>query len=296
MSVSAAKYKGIDGFSVTTDKLRAVFLPGEGGKAVSVKSMSSGREFLLQNASETFLHLGEDGEFEKCECAGFDDMFPTIDPDLGYPDHGEACRLRYDLASSPDEAVMTATSEKFGYRVTKTVGAADGGGILIRYEIKNLGYKPLNALYAAHCLVNVERGGRVEVPFPEGEEVDLVSDSRSLYGKSGSRVEYRAEMLATEYDESVPDNRKLYFPAPVNAGEVGYSYPDGEKFVLRFDNGAVRYVGIWIDNGGINGLYTVGLEPCTAGYDSPANARRRGHDAVILPGEKINFEFTIEAV
>lgn len=79
--VRLSTYKGVFAVEICFGSVSAKFLPGEGGKLASLTA--DGYEYLLQNPSPAFLHLGEAGDYVACECAGFDDMFPTIDPCAG---------------------------------------------------------------------------------------------------------------------------------------------------------------------------------------------------------------------
>ena len=45
-----------------------------------------------------------------------------------------------------------------------------------------------------------------------------------------------------------------------------------KTFLIEFDKNKLPYLGLWIDYGLVNGSHYIGLEPCSLGYDTVANA------------------------
>lgn len=298
-------YKGVFAVEICFGNVSAKFLPSEGGKLASFKA--GGYEYLLQNPSRGFLRLGEEGDYVACECAGFDDMFPTIDPCAGtggkiYPDHGEVCRmpLSYEIIDEitsekiSKKLAMRFVSEKFGYRFEKIVGKSDGDVLEISYEIENTGCEPLPCLYAAHCLVNAENSGKIIVPFrardeiSAGDETELFFDTTATFPKGETKRPLREEMLKFPARRGEKRCYKLYFPAKCGGYAVGFR-PEG-KPALMIDVEGLPYAGIWVNDDYFNGARCVGIEPCSARYDSPENAIERGDRAALLPREKLRFK------
>ncbi len=62
---------------------------------------------------------------------------------------------------------------------------------------------------------------------------------------------------------------------------------------LEFDGDIVKYLGVWVNPGALNGMYTMAVEPCTALYDSPANAEAAYAASYIKSGETISFSFRL---
>ena len=117
------------------------------------------------------------------------------------------------------------------------------------------------------------------VPFSEGEEIDCVYDSQGVYS-APTRTVYKEDLLLTDWHGDAKAI-KWYFPRCCGDGVVGYRYPSGETFTMRFDRKVLRYLGIWMDFGLVNGTYSVGLEPCTLGYDTVLNALEYGQSGDI---------------
>ena len=295
MKITQSKYKDVFAVRLETEKYTALVLPYEGGKIVSFQD-KAGKEYLWQNPSNRYLHIGLTDDFEKGECSGFDDMFPTIDPDFidgdEYPDHGEVCRLPFSYEIAGETLVLYCRSNRLGYSYKKTLREGKDGRVVISYEIENARERDFKCLWAGHCLVRVEKGGQVLLPFAEGEPVDFVYDST---GKTayGDRFPYKNAYLFSDWQEDAPACKKLYFPRKCERGFVGYQYPSGDTFVMEFDEKRLPYLGIWQDHGVVNGSYCVGLEPCTLGYDTVTNAKAYGQKGTIESGEIFRFQIAL---
>ncbi len=292
MKIIESKYKNISALRLETEKYVALVLPSEGGKIASFQDKANGKEYLLQNPSPAFLHIGITDDFEKGECSGFDDMFPTIDSvsvdGKAYPDHGEICRVPFSYAINGETLVLQYRSEKFGYDYKKRFEEGEDGRLRIVYKITNERETEFRALWSAHCLVRAELGGRVIVPFAENEPVDFVDDSSGRIEK-GTRLPYRREYLVSAWRDGEKRYTKLYFPKKCARGVISYRYPAGDEFVMEFDESQLPYIGVWQDYGMINGAFYVGLEPCTHGYDTVVNAAEYGQKRVLKSKETLKF-------
>lgn len=304
MKITKSNYKDLFAFEVETEKYMVLILPEEGGKIASFQRKTDGKEYLVQNSSKKYLRLGKTGDFEKSECSGFDDMFPTIDPvtvenqkgeKLYYPDHGEICRLPFEYEIYDDRVKLFCRSEITNAEYIKTVKEGKNGEVVLHYEIINSTLNDLSVLWAAHCLVRMEKGGRVLVPFNVGEAVDIVYDSKKD-SISEERRGYLDEDLFTDWEEGICSAKKLYFPGKCREGYAAYRYPSGDVFVLKFSREKLPYIGIWQDNGMVNGTYAVGLEPCTAGYDTVKNAKNHSQECILKKGEKWEFDISLFVV
>src|SRR4051812_16779214 len=75
-----------------------IVLPDLGGKIVSIRSKSTGVEFLWQDPTRPYRRPIYADEFGNYDASGFDECFPTIAPapypeapwaSIAIPDHGE---------------------------------------------------------------------------------------------------------------------------------------------------------------------------------------------------------------
>ena len=297
MKIYESNYKGVPSVKIETENFIATYLPTEGGKLASF--ISNGKEYLVQGKEDKFLHLAYDGEFVDAECAGFDDMFPTVDKVVvkdgsrkgeEYNDHGEVARLSFSHEILPNALKMKTVSNRLNYSYEKTV-SVDDSKLKVDYTIKNLSNDEFNCLWAGHLLVAMPEGGKIIVPFNEAEEVDLVSDIKGKLGARGDRLTLNsAKML--EFKKT-PENHcyKLYFPKKLCGSAVGFMMPSGEILNMEFSK-ELPYLGLWINDGSFFTRRSVGLEPCTAGYDTVYNAEEKGQKSKILPNGE--FKFTIK--
>ena len=298
MKIYQSSYKGVPSVRIETENFIATYLPTEGGKLASF--IANGREYLVQEPSDKFLHLAYDGEFVDAECAGFDDMFPTIDKVIvkdgsrageEYNDHGEVARLSFSHEILPNALKMKTVSNRLNYSYEKMV-SVDDGKLKVDYSIKNLASDEFNCLWAAHLLVAMPEGGKIITPFAEGEIVDLVSDIKGKLGARGDRLTLdSAKML--EFSKE-PQNHcyKLYFPKKLCGSMVGFMMPSGETLSLEFSK-ELGYLGLWINDGSFFTRRSVGLEPCTAGYDTVYNAEEKGQKSRISPNGELKFSIKL---
>lgn len=295
MKIYESNYKGVPSVRIETESFIATYLPTEGGKLASF--ISEGKEYLVQGPSDKFLHLDYDGEFTEGECAGFDDMFPTVDlvtikdgtrAGEYYNDHGEVARLSFSHEITGNALKMKTVSKRLNYSYEKTVTVDNEGKLSIEYLITNLSDDEFNCLWAGHLLVAMPEGGKIFTPFNDGDEVDLVSDIKGKLGSRGERLNLNSKkMLEFEKD---PENHcyKLYFPQKLEGSSVGFEVGGGKTLLMDFSK-ELPYLGLWINDGSFFTRRSVGLEPCTAGYDTVYNAEARGQKSVIPAKGQLKF-------
>ena len=225
-------------------------------------------------------------------------MFPTIDAvevmgengrKLFYPDHGEVCRSKFNYVIKHNSLEMRFVSRKFGYEYIKTIREDENGKITIDYIIKNNSNVSLDVLWAGHCLINAENGGRVVVPFKKGAPIDLMFDKNGRLGVAGDRLLLEDVFLSTVWKENAFECRKFYFSEKCPEGYVKYEFRDKRTFLVEFDKSQISYLGVWINYGYLNGYYCVGIEPCCLGYDNVVNAKEYGQTHKLESKETFHF-------
>lgn len=299
MIIEKGKYKDVFALRLSTRLNVATVLPNEGGKIASFIDREGKREYLLQNPSKTFLHLGKDDDYASRECCGFDDMFPTIDQvtvktesgdELIYPDHGEVARSSYEWEISGQTLILRYNSTSFGYEFVKILSEDGDGKLVVDYKITNKNAFDLDAMWTAHCLINAEKGAIVETAFSDGDPVDVMFDfTKEL---APGRRAFTSKHFYSDWGNT-PILKKFYFPEKGENGILSYRYKSGDKFVMEFDKDKVPCVGVWINYGFFNQSYCVGFEPSTAGYDTVVNARKYGKNCVIKSKETLEFRIKI---
>jgi hypothetical protein len=185
---------------------------------------------------------------------------------------------------------METISKELNYAYKKTI-TEENGALKIDYQIENLSNEVFPCVWAGHCLIDISGGGKVITPFNEGDLVDLVNDVKGKFGKKGERLPLKEQMLT--FDKT-PDGHcyKLYFPQKLLGGKVAFNYADGKTFTMQFSDG-LTYLGLWLNHGFLNDCSCIGLEPCTAGYDTVYNAEKYGQKGEIRANGKLNFSLIL---
>lgn len=273
------EYKDRPAVAVEGTEITAIFLCEDGGKLASLKN-SDGVELLEQAKGEKYLTLTPEGSYIDSECSAFDDMFPTIDPcemnGKRYLDHGEVCRIAHSYEIKGERLVMNCRANEVNAEFSKEIAATDKG-IVIYYRIKNLNDEPLPYIWAGHMMFHAREGAQVFSNEPGGSGIC------KIFGDMPE--EFKAAGKYSEDGESY----KYYIAAPFSPLECGIDYKNGEKLTVSFDGEAVKWFGVWINNGSFKGMYNIALEPCTAPYDSPIKAENAGAGSVIEGGGEVRF-------
>lgn len=298
------QFLGSEAWTLENDALRAVILPGHGGKVASLVWRASLFELLFQNPHPTFAaaHCGDD--FSRFEACGFDEAFPTVDPctvtvdgqPVPYPDHGELWSAAFAAHPDGEALVLTFTSPLLGYRYTKRF-SLEGSRLVCRYHIENPTPRDFPALWVCHCLVRAEPDLRIELP-PEVTAVENVF-ANPLLGEAAQRRPYPVAdgpHGPVDLRQMPPDGMvKFYADGPVQAGWCRYHYPHaGVTATLRYDPKALPYLGFWATAGGYRGDVNCALEPANGYYDNIPLAQSRGACPVLKAGASWDFPLEIE--
>lgn len=278
-------YKDRPAIKVSCDAFSAVFLPEDGAKLASFQT-SSGFEFLAQTEGASYKRLGLDTSYVKAECSAFDDMFPTVDlcviNGMEYLDHGEVSRRAHRVEVQEDRVSFACNLERLNVEYRKTVFAKKGA-LHIHYAIENKNSFNFPYIWLGHMMLRGETGAYVVSDFlPE-------DDKKIMFGDPGKGPAY----VLGEYGSN--KEYKYYFTEAKTPLRCGAVYPkSGKKLHVSFNNETVKYLGIWMNPGDLNGMYNLALEPATALYDDPIRAAGAGKDSGIPAGETVCFAMKIE--
>lgn len=283
-------YKDRPAILVESGDFLLTLLPEDGAKIASLVDKPTDKERMAVKPGDTYARLTETGSYVAAECSAFDDMFPTVDPCTvgdfpAYPDHGEACRLPYAVTIAEEQVVLEATSRLFPVTYRKTVQPTADGGVDVTYTYENHGDTPFPFLWAGHIMLQGEDDLRVLTPFSAATPTErMFADGRLPTGDlpKDRLMAHRPGAGATY---------KFYYLSPMSRGEFGVAYADGSRLLFTVDPQKIPYLGLWLNNGYFQGLYTVTPEPCTVPFDAPSRAAERGYSSVIPPGA--DFTFTL---
>ena len=289
MAIYHANYKNRPAIVVESHGLKGTFLPQDGGKLASLIT-PSGRELLVQNPNPEYAVLTPEGSYADAECSGFDDMFPTIDPytpqegiyaGVTYPDHGEACRRPMEMELTDGSVLLHGRSRLFAVTYDKVITPENDGSISVSYTFTNHGAEPFLYLWAAHCLLAGVPDGIVTSPYAKDAPAIM------MFGPPNAEQYSRTQLGEAPTDLPA---YKYYYLERAAEGFCGYQYPSyHEEFRLSYDPAKVPYLGVWLNNGGFNGLYCIALEPCTAPFDRPDIAAQRDCASILPPNSSFSF-------
>lgn len=289
--IRKANYKDRPAICVETGKLRALFLPEDGGKLASLQAKSDNWEFLTQTDNEAYRVLTYDGSYVDAECSACDEMFPTIDPctpspNFGmYPDHGEVCRMQHDVFTEDDSVRFFVTSRNLDYTYQKKVTCDDEGNLVLAYTIENPTSYPFPNLWAMHCMLRGDPSAQLVLPYKPDAPAEI------MFGPDNAAELPRDRLLPYQ---SGGATYKFYYLESMQQGICGCVYRcNGHKFLLEFDKEKLPYLGIWLNSGGFKDMYNLALEPCTAPFDTPDRAEARGYGNWIGPCGKLQFSVRI---
>lgn len=295
MIATNVTFKDHEAVSVESAVLKATFLPKDGAKMVSLIRKKDGKELLAVKSGEKYRTLAYDGDYVSSECSGFDDMFPTVDPytpstgayqGITYPDHGETCRIPYEASVEGDTVVFRAQSRLFPIRYEKRVFIREKS-IVTAYRIENQGEHTFDFLWAGHIMLQGEDGMEILTPFAKDAPTEMM-----FAPKDADTSAYPKDRLMG-YAPRTGAAYKFYYTEPLKEGYFGVKYQDGTSLLFETDEKKLPYLGIWLNNGEFQNIYTVTPEPCTVPFDAPDRAAKRGITSVIPPRSKFSFEIQI---
>jgi len=290
-------FKDRPAIAVESEKLVALFLPKDGGKMASLKRKCDGKELLAVKEGDTYKVLTETGSYVDSECSGFDDMFPTVDPytpsegkykGVTYPCHGEVCRISHEYKILENQVNFFAKSKLFDVTYYKSVAITKNGGFAIRYVIENLGDEDFPFLWAGHVMLKGEDGMRVLTPFPDDTKTEF------MFASTGYDTEKLPKDRLSGYVPEKGATYKFYYLDKTPEGWFGLSYPDNSKLYFNYNKDVLPYLGIWLNNGEFQNIYTITPEPCNLPFDAPHKAAERGLNASIKAKDSFEFVLNIE--
>ena len=222
-------------------------------------------------------------------------MFPTVDPytpiegayrGITYPDHGESSRIPYQLTVEGEEIGLRACSRLFPITYQKRISIV-GDAIVISYRIENQGEAPFDFLWAGHMMLQGEDGMELITPFDEAAPIEM------MFVPEDADVSTLSKNQLTGFIPQKGVAYKFYYTDRMREGRFGVKYCDGSQLIFEVDEKKLPYLGVWLNNGAFQDIYTITPEPCTVPFDAPDRAAKRGITSVIAPREHFSFEIKI---
>jgi len=303
--VGTGRYKNKKSLVLESEKLKAEFLPEQGGKLASFLSKETGYEYLVQRQGDTYKEQEYDGVYVEGECSGFDDMFPTIDEccyeefpwkGIRIPDHGEEWSLKWKYEILKEDLYMYVYGIRLPYKLEKWASLSKPDTLRIDYKLTNNSNFDMDFLWAAHPMINIEEGTKILLPDGCDKVITAVSKSGRMgsYGDIVCWPEFtdsngNRHRLDISRAKDTNDMEKYYFKDQLKEGWCALEYPDDNYTLsLTFPIEKVPYLGILMNENGWDNLYNIFLEPCTAPFDRFDVAKLHGKGSKV----KANGEYS----
>jgi hypothetical protein len=298
-AIRPSRYKDQPAVTLESETIAAQFLPGVGAKMCSLIYKPAGTELLLQRPNEMYRLAPYDGDYvAQGECSGFDEMFPSIDrcfyegfPWRGtpIPNHGEVWSIPWACAEADGRLHFVTHGVRFPYRLEKWVSFADEATLHTDYRLTNLSGFDFDFMWAAHIMLNLEKGAVVALPDDVRKIVTALSFDGSLgrYGDEfdwpvATLVDGRQRDLRRMQPKTARDVVKYFVKGRMPEGWCTLTYPrSGFTLRLGWPAEQVPYLAILPDEGGWQDLYSIFVEPATASFDRLDVARVRGECSTV---------------
>jgi galactose mutarotase-like enzyme len=293
-------------YVLANSEISVEFVPFEGGRIASLKSVRSGLEFLTQSQrSGQLIEAGLNTRFQDGFCAGIEECLPTV----GFsgaetqggpvPDHGDFWQLPWRLLfASNTQATLSAVGFSRPLHFTKTL-SLQRNELKIAYEVENAGSATQSFLYACHPLFAVEAGDHIRLP-DEIRELSLDYSKGDRLGPRGSTVAWPVTHAGIRLDTALAPQAgtaEMFYSSRLNKCVCGIYRKASDQFVeVSFNCNRLPYLGLWICYGGWpeDGeeprQYAVALEPTTSPCNNLASAQTTHTPISLKPGEKYEWE------
>jgi galactose mutarotase-like enzyme len=302
---------GIECLQLANAAVALRVLPAIGGKIISLRSIATGREFLLSPRRPYALPTyGVD--FTASDFSGWDECFPAIAagpyPDepwksIEIPDHGEVWTLPWSWRYREGVLHMATHGVRFPYRLERWLDLRTANVLRVRYRARNFSPFAFRCLWSPHPMLAPAPSWRILMP----PETSLRLDS-SLGIRLGDylaevpwSVDLGADRQAMRLDTVGPPNQGYaykVFATGLTKGWAGiHDTATDEALLFTFSPHTNPFVGLAVATGSPEpdqtfGYYAI-VEPCTGWPDSLATAAARGASITLPPLGSRTWEFQL---
>lgn len=307
-TISELEYKGFPAVLLRSAMLEIIVIPSLGAKAVSLRFLPTGRQWLWQDPTRPYRSGVYGDDFAAYDISGFDECFPSIGecfyPDYPWkgaivPDHGELWSLPWEYKIEENSLHLQVHGVRFPYLFEKWLTFTAPGRCRIQYRVTNLSSFPFKYIWSAHPMFAIEPGMRIHLPgtprlYKEFGIGGRIGPDRGP-GNGGYLSEHVWPFVVNASGEQ-EDLRDLDYPIPpvmdkvyadgLSSGWCALHNPrTGEYVSFAFSPSRVPRVGVCVDMGAwpFTGQpsYWTALEPCTGCTDRLDVAILRGEHSVM---------------
>lgn len=286
--------------------------PDLGGRIASLRSVSSGLEFLVQSSRTPQLCApSRNANFADGACAGIEECLPTVAACIvdgeRIPDHGDFWQLSWqaDTSQLPKQIRLCANGFSRPLRFSKTI-ALEKSVLTIHYRIENLDDSPVTFHFATHPLLAVEEDDKIELP-EEVRSLTLYSSNNDRLGQRDAQVTWPAHtsssssqtFLLDRIASSAAQTAEMLYTGRLQRGWVVLQRRRWKQAIRQtFSTAKLPYLGLWICCGGWPASeprqYAFAPEPTTAPCGSLAEALLHGQARILEPACSTEFSIQYE--
>lgn len=293
-------------YRLLSSDLLVEVVPSEGGRISSLRSLSSGMEFLTQSRgvrSNSYPRLG--ASFRNGPCAGIEECLPSVGacgPETiggAVPDHGDFWQVAWRvLHYSERKLSQAAVGFSRPLRFEKSI-EIESNHVRLDYSVQNIGAEPQSFLYACHPLFAVDAGDEITLPSEvsslrlDYSRVDRLGMRGDIVSWPGAQDGVRLDRVGTQTDGTAD----MLYTGRLGTGQCSIRrVASGQELELRFNAQSLPYLGIWLCYGGWPEgekeriQYAVALEPTSSPCNTLAEAQSNGTAISLQPQEIFRFD------
>ena len=288
--------------------VRAVVLPGLGGKVVGLLDKAADVELLWRNPRAPLRAAAPGSGFDDQFSGGWDEMFPNDEPEElagePMPDHGELWTLPWSARTGgDDDAVgleLEVATPASACTVRRRLTLRRDRRLVADYRVVNEGRRDLPHLFKSH----------VAVALAPDSVVDLAAEDVLVHGfgqprarQPGGRTRWPwLEADGVRHDlRRQPDTRErgvaeLLLATAMTRGWCAVRHPSaGSGLSLSWDRELLPSCWLFASyGGGWRGLDVLVLEPCTGYPLSVAEGVAAGTHRVLPAGADVAWQLVAE--
>jgi galactose mutarotase-like enzyme len=288
-------------------RLRAVVLPGLGGKIISLVDKVADAELLWRSDRVPVRPVPFGSGYDDAFLGGWDELFPNDEPEVlageAMPDHGELWSLPWlitDLTAGDDQVTLELAVRPpiSATCVTKRLVLGDGPELRTDYRLTNEGRRELPFLWKSHVAVRLHPDTVIGVAAGD-VLVHEFGDPRVR--PEGGRFDWpSASVAGTEHDFRRPPDTtargvtEFLIATTLDDGRCGVEHPVvGTGLTLTWDPADLPSCWTFASyGGGWRGLDVLVLEPCTGHPLSVLDGVAAGTHQVLAAGATREWSLT----
>ena len=304
--VSQASVGAFEAVVLENAYLRAVILPGLGGRVWELEDRIRGRQWIWHREDVPLQESPMGAVYDDVWAGGWEELFPNDAPcwfegrDL--PDHGEWWTMHWTVADSSSglmaNARLSAKSSLLKVSYVKEFRlASDAATLLVRYHIRSDEFKPFHFLFKQHLAIAISPDCRLWMPGGQVQAVDPLFGT-SLPGGDPFYWPF-ARGGGQVVDLSViphPSSKAREFVYVRDLPQPWCGIEDvlqGASIRMNFDSRQLPFVWLFLTYGGWRNLYTAVLEPCSNLPKDLSEAVRLGQSARLEPGQEFETRVSV---